>query len=105
MKGIKKGSGQSHTPNSATQRYKKESLVSQNQRVLEQLNKGIYTMKMLSILVNVDRANICRFVAELRKYNHIFLVKRGLCKVTNCMAGYYTTNTEFAPIDNQTKLF
>ncbi len=63
------------------------------------------SMKMLSIKLKIDRANICWFCGKLRKNNQLGIVKKGMCKVTKRIVNYYTTNPELIPIDKQTKLF
>ncbi len=76
---------------------------------LKEVYKGFYnepqTMKMLSIQLNIDRANICWFCREFRKNNQLGIFKRGFCKITKRYVNYYTTNPELIPIDKQTKLF
>ena len=63
------------------------------------------SMKMLSIKLKIDRANICWFCREFRKNNQLGIVKKGVCKITKRVVNYYTTNPELIPIDKQTKLF
>lgn len=54
---------------------------------------GIFTMKAVSVRTEIDRANICRFVAKCRKQNRIYLVKFGICPITKAVGvGFYTTN-------------
>ena len=75
---------------------------------LKEVYKGFYnepqTMKMLSIQLNIDRANICWFCREFRKLNQLGIFKRGLCKITKRYVNYYTTNPELIPIVKQIKL-
>jgi len=53
------------------------------------------TMLMVSFETGILRANICRYVSQMRKYNVIRPVKTGLCRVSKHGAVYYTTNPEY----------
>jgi len=50
------------------------------------------TMKMVSIQTGIDRANICRYVAEWKEQNSIQEVRKGLCRITKHRAAYLTTD-------------
>lgn len=63
------------------------------------------SMKMLSIKLNIDRANICWYCRELRKNNRLGIAKKGICSITKQVVNYYTTNPELIQSTNQTKLF
>lgn len=63
------------------------------------------SMKMLSIKLNIDRSNICWFCRELRINNKICIAKKGVCKVTNRVVNFYTTNPDLFPKSNQLKMF
>lgn len=75
---------------------------------LKEVYNGFYkepqSMKMLSIKLKIDRANICWFCREFRKNNQLGIFKKGLCKITKRYVNYYTTNPELIPIDKQIKL-
>lgn len=75
-----------------SQRYKKQNFEQQFKLVKKTFSLNIYTMKTVSILTNIDRVNICRYVAKMRKENSIVLVKRGICPITKFRAGFYSTN-------------
>ena len=66
----------------------------QEKQFLKYFNRGVFTMKQVSVKTNIDRANICRFIAKRRKYKTIYLVRKGLCPITKYRAGFYTTNFE-----------
>ena len=51
------------------------------------------TMKMVSVETQIDRGNICRYVAEMERLKQIQLVKKDVCHITHCIAGYYTTDS------------
>ena len=53
------------------------------------------TMLMVSFETGILRANICRYVAKMRKNNIIRPVKTGLCRLSKYRAVYYTTNPEY----------
>ena len=50
------------------------------------------TMLMVSIETGILRANICRYVAELKKRNRIKIVKQDVCPISKHRAGYYKTS-------------
>jgi len=65
----------------------------QEQRLKYVFNSGIFTMKHVSVKTEIDRANICRFIANLRKSNSVYLVRKGICPITkSCGVGFYTAN-------------
>lgn len=74
-------------------------------RVYEAFKQGSSTMLMVSVKTGILRANICRYVAQMEKNGIIKLVKNELCNVSKFRAGYYTTDENLFPEDNQYKLF
>jgi hypothetical protein len=54
-------------------------------------SEGAKTMLQVSFETGILRANICRFVSKQRKQDRIQLVKVGLCPITKCRAGFYST--------------
>jgi hypothetical protein len=64
------------------------------------LNVG--TRKMASDATGIYRANICRYVAEMKGKTSIRIVKKDFCKVTKAKAEYLTLQK---PTHIQTKLF
>ena len=84
-----------NTPsNSLHKRQGKDKIFEvQIKRVFAAFNRQPSTMLMVSIETGILRANICRYVAELRKNNRISLLKQGICKVSKHRSGYYTTDT------------
>lgn len=63
------------------------------------------TMLQVSIETGILRANICRYVGEMRKRNQIQIVHRGLCPITKHRAGFLTTDPSQWPIPAQQTLF
>ncbi len=47
------------------------------------------TMLQVSIETGIRRANICRYVAKMRKQDIIYLDRKGLCPISKCRAGFY----------------
>jgi hypothetical protein len=100
MKANKKGSTPKSTPQRITgesltskQRYKNIRFDVQELVLTNEFSKGIHTMKQVSVLTGIDRANICRFIAKRRKSNSIYLVRFGVCPITKCAGvGFYTTS-------------
>ena len=73
------------------------------------IHKSFYnapkTMLMASKETGILRANICRYVATLRKSEKIAEVKKGFCEVTKHKAGFLTTDPTQFPKSNQYKMF
>jgi len=93
------------SPKTANQRYTKTAIDDQYKLTKIEFSNGVFTMKMVAVKLGFDRANICRYVATLRKSNSIYFVKWGICEITKHRAGFYTTNPDLAPINNQLNLF
>jgi RNA:NAD 2'-phosphotransferase (TPT1/KptA family) len=64
----------------------------QEQQFKKWFNRGIFTMKQVSVKTDIDRANVCRFISKMKRSNSIYLVRRGICPITKDVAGFYTTN-------------
>lgn len=87
-------------------RYKKQSLEDQFKATERAFFNGYFTMKTIAVQLGVDRANICRYVATLRRSNRIQLIKKGVCPITKSSGvGFYTTNPEYFISSNQLNLF
>jgi hypothetical protein len=74
-----------------TGQNKNIQLSPQFQTVFKSFSGQPKTMLMVSQETNILRANICRYVAELRKYNRIQIVKKGICPISKHPASFYTT--------------
>ena len=58
------------------------------------------TMKQVACTTGIDRSNICRYVASLRKESTIWLIRKGICPITRHPGvGFYSTNPKF--VENQ----
>jgi RNA:NAD 2'-phosphotransferase (TPT1/KptA family) len=64
----------------------------QEQQFKKWFNRGIFTMKQVSVKTEIDRANVCRFVGKMKRSNNIYLVRKSICPITKDIAGFYTTN-------------
>lgn len=114
MRGKNKGSNAMRTPSnhritgesSTKRRYNNLSINDQFKATEREFFKGFFTMKTIAIKLDIDRANICRYVATLRKSNRIQIVKKGICPITKTGGvGFYTTNPEYFIVSNQLDLF
>lgn len=47
------------------------------------------TMLQVARITGIERANICRRVAELQDQNRIVLVCKSICPITKARAGFY----------------
>lgn len=63
------------------------------------------TMLMIAHKTGIERANICRYVATLQKSGKIALLRKRSCQVTGAKAGYYTTDPNLFPKEQQLNLF
>lgn len=72
--------------------YKGRAYPSQIQAVVDSFHDGVKTMMEVSKETCIYRANICRYVRILKKTGLIFLVSKNRCRITNHLAGFYTTN-------------
>jgi hypothetical protein len=70
----------------AARRYE---YLKQNDILKQSFSERPKTMLQASFETGILRANICRYIAKLRRENKIHLVKVGLCPITKCRAGYY----------------
>ncbi len=64
----------------------------QEQQFKKWFNRGIFTMKQVSVKTEIDRANVSRFISKMKRSNSIYLVRKGICPITKDVAGFYTTN-------------
>ena len=65
------------------------------------------TMMQASRQVGIDRANTCRYVAEMRKAEAIWPIRKGICPITkHSGVVFYSTNSKYAEnLPQQAKLF
>ena len=96
-----------NTPSNSLQNRqgKDNQIKNQLKKVFEGFFNEPQSMKMLSIKLKIDRANICWYCREFRRNNQIGIVKKGIYLITKLRVNYYTTNPELFPKSNQTKLF
>lgn len=74
-----------------------KNFTAQFQRTFTAFLKQPSTMMEVSAITGIYRANLCRYVATMRKAGTVALVGWRLCKVTKHRAGVYTTNPELFP--------
>jgi hypothetical protein len=60
--------------------------------VYQSFMKSPKTMMQVSIETGILRANICRYVDKMKKEGQIQVVRKGLCPITHCRAGFYSTD-------------
>lgn len=61
-------------------------------RLLESPNPNGYTRMQIARCLGIERASVCRRVAELRDLGLIWVVKVGLDPITNERASFLTAN-------------
>jgi hypothetical protein len=94
-----------NTPSNKQHKDKQKQFY-QREIVFKAFLKMPATMLMVAHQTSIERANICRYVAELEKSKSIAVIKKGFCKISKHRAGYYSTNKELLSVlPQQTKLF
>ena len=72
----------------------------QREKVYNLLSTSDYpeglTRLQIAYALGIERASICRRVAELRDQGRIWVVKRGLCPITNTRADFLTCSKDVA---------
>jgi hypothetical protein len=91
--------------NSLNKQDKDKEFKDQFSKVYKGFFEQPQSMKMLSVKLNIDRANICWYCRDLRKNNRLGIAKKGICSITKQVVNFYTTNPELIQSTNQTKLF
>ena len=80
----------------------KDSNINQLQRVYSTLFARPMTMYEVALTTGIERANVCRYVAELRKNNNIAVVRLGICPITrHDRVQFLTTNPALFPQKTQ----
>lgn len=64
--------------------------------LIDAFSRSPRTMLQVARITGIERASICRRIAELRKEHRIFLCEKRICPISKCRAGYYTTSTKVA---------
>lgn len=75
------------------------NIISQQKQVLTLLqspNPNGYTRMQIANCLGIERASVCRRVAELRDRGLIWIVKKGPCPVTGETATFLTANKNVA---------
>ena len=69
----------------------------QLQSTFEALQGKPKTMLEVARLLNIERANVCRYVSRLRKLSKIAVTKKDRCSITRHRAGYLTSDPKKFP--------
>ncbi len=78
----------------ANRRNKDKHFRAQTKRVFAAFHSQPKTMLMVSVETGILRANICRYVAKLRQYDNIQLIRKGICPISKHRAGFYQIKKE-----------
>lgn len=84
---------------------KQSTFQNQLKRTYRAFKEDPKTMKQVSEETGIDRPNICRYVAWLRKRNKIITVKKDTCPITKHTAQFLSTDPEYFPKETQPELF
>ena len=80
----------------------KDTQINQLQKVYSTLFVRPMTRLEVAQLTGIERANVCRYVAELRKQNSVEVVRFGICPITKYnKVQFLTTNPELFPQKKQ----
>lgn len=80
----------------------KDTKINQLQKVYSTLFVRPMTMLEVAQLTGIERANVCRYVAELRKQNNVEVVRLGVCPITkHSRVQFLTTNPSLFPQETQ----
>jgi hypothetical protein len=71
---------------------KDNHFASQYKTVYESFKERPKTMLEASIETGVLRANICRYIAEMKGEGQIQVIRKGYCPYTHFVAGFYSTD-------------
>jgi len=75
----------------------------QQKKVYMEFFRAPRTMKQVAVLLGIDRANVCRYVAHYRKSHTIAYLGKVVCPITKRLAYQLTTNPKlFPPSQSQT---
>lgn len=85
------------SPNDSRNNKGKDKHLIQSKRVYLELFKQPMTMKEVSVLVGIDRANTCRYLGKFRKSESVAYLKKVICSITNHRAWQITANPELFP--------
>ncbi len=85
--------------------HKDSDYLAQTQRVNKAFFEKPKTMLQVSFETGIFRANICRYVAQWKKSDHIAVVRIGICPITKRKAQLLTSNPDFYPKQRQLNLF
>jgi hypothetical protein len=72
--------------------YKDNHFVTQYQIVYESFKERPKTMLKVTVETGILRANICRYIAEMKKKGFIQVIRKGYCPCTGHTAGFYSTD-------------
>lgn len=78
---------------------------SQFKIVFDEFLRSPSTMKEVSVRTGIDRANICRYCAIMRKAEIVQVHKKDYCDITHYIANRYTTDPQLFKSAIQLKLF
>ena len=84
---------------------KSNHFLAQKQAVYEDLKSFPKTMLQVSRCTGIERANICRHIAALKKEDRVQLIRKGGCPISHFRAGFYSTDEAIFKVNGQLSLF
>lgn len=63
------------------------------------------TMLMVSVETGILRANICRYIAHWQRSGQIVKLQDGVCPISKCRSGFYSTESKLFPPELQLKMW
>ena len=94
-----------NTPSVSLNGNNKDTKINQLQKVYSTLFVRPMTMLEVAQLTGIERAKVCRYVAELRKQNNVEVVRLGVCPIAkHSRVQFLTTNPALVPQRKQLDL-
>jgi hypothetical protein len=85
--------------------FTEEKRKAQTKRTLEALKEEPATSMMLSVKLNIIRANLTRYLAKFERHGKVTVLKEAPCKITGHKAKWYSANPVHFKPNLQTQLF
>jgi hypothetical protein len=85
--------------------FTEEKRKAQTKRTLEALKEEPATSMMLSVKLNIIRANLTRYLAKFESQGKVTVFKEDACEITDHRAKYYSANPIHFKPQVQSELF
>jgi hypothetical protein len=97
---MKKSKRPAQVQGQSQNRDKDKQFRDQFQTVYQSLLVQPKTMLQVSRETNIERANICWYVRDMREHDQVAVIKHGICPVSRHRAGFLTTDPNLFPLQS-----